>query len=136
MSRNLALVMLGDCMLGRLVDESLTALPSQLSGMWGDALPLLQGGMVDVPAGEQQLVAANLECAVTAEEDKASCGSRAGRDLEREETACLSHGRRQCMPTRIQVLQLRLKDAGLIPLQDEERAFNFKLHPTNLPALK
>ncbi|KAI7835566.1 hypothetical protein COHA_010545 [Chlorella ohadii] len=89
MSRNLALVILGDCMLGRIVDESLTALPRQLSGVWGDTLPLLQGGMADAAAGEEQLVAANLECAVTAEEEK-----------------------------------------------DEERAFNFKLHPSNLPALK
>lgn len=70
MSRNLALVMLGDCMLGRIVDESLTALPRQLTGMWGDTLPLLQGGMADAAAGEEQLVAANLECAVTAEEEK------------------------------------------------------------------
>ncbi|PRW20840.1 poly-gamma-glutamate biosynthesis isoform A [Chlorella sorokiniana] len=89
MSRNLALVLLGDCMLGRIVDESLTALPRQLSGVWGDTLPLLQGGLADAAAGEEQLVAANLECAVTAEEGK-----------------------------------------------DEERAFNFKLHPSNLPALK
>ncbi|KAL4424873.1 hypothetical protein ABPG77_002096 [Micractinium sp. CCAP 211/92] len=67
-SRNLALVMLGDCMLGRVVDESLSALPAQLERVWGDVLPLLQGGMA-LP-GEGQLVAANLECAVTAEEDR------------------------------------------------------------------
>lgn len=40
-----------------------------------------------------------------------------------------------CLPCTW-VLPLWLKDPGLIPLQDEERAFNFKLHPTNLPALK
>jgi len=85
MSRNLALVMLGDCMLGRIVDESLTALPRQLSSIWGDTLPLLQGGMADAAAGEEQLVAANLECAVTAEEEKVGwfhvlhCGALAGR---------------------------------------------------------
>ncbi|KAL4451871.1 hypothetical protein ABPG75_007533 [Micractinium tetrahymenae] len=67
-SRNLALVMLGDCMLGRVVDESLTALPGQLERVWGDTLPLLRGGMAR--PGEGQLVAANLECAVTDEEKK------------------------------------------------------------------
>lgn len=55
-------------MLGRVVDDSLSALPAQLERVWGDTLPLLRGGMA-LP-GECQLVAANLECAVTAEEDK------------------------------------------------------------------
>jgi hypothetical protein len=70
MNRKLALVLVGDVMLGRIVDESLTALPRQLhGGVWGDVLPLLQGGMA-AGAGEEQLVAGNLECAVTAEEQK------------------------------------------------------------------
>lgn len=64
--RRLALVMLGDCMLGRIVDESLTALPAQQRRLWGDVLPLLSGGMA--AAGEAQLNVANLECSVTAEE--------------------------------------------------------------------
>ena len=89
MSRSLALVLLGDCMLGRIVDESLTALPRQRAGgIWGSTLPLLQGGLASATAGEAQVVAANLECAVTAEEGK-----------------------------------------------DEQRVFNFKLHPANVGAL-
>lgn len=66
--RRLALVMLGDCMLGRIVDESLSALPAQRTSVWGDVLPLLQGGMAE--QGEEQLNTSNLECAVTAEEQK------------------------------------------------------------------
>jgi hypothetical protein len=62
MSRRLALVLVGDVMLGRIVDESLTALPRQLhGGVWGDVLPLLKGGMV-AGVGEEQLVAGNLVC--------------------------------------------------------------------------
>ena len=76
MSRRLALVLVGDVMLGRIVDESLTALPRQLhGGVWGDVLPLLKGGMV-AGVGEEQLVAGNLECAVTAEDQKV--GGREG----------------------------------------------------------
>ena len=52
----------------QVVDDSLSALPAQLERVWGDTLPLLRGGLA-LP-GECQLVAANLECAVTAEEDK------------------------------------------------------------------
>ena len=76
MSRRLALVLVGDVMLGRIVDESLTALPRQLhDGVWGDVLPLLKVGMV-AGVGEEQLVAGNLECAVTAEDQKV--GGREG----------------------------------------------------------
>lgn len=60
-----------------MVDESLSALPAQLERVSGDVLPLLQGGMA-LP-GEGQLVAANLECAVTAEEDRVGpCDMPAG----------------------------------------------------------
>ena len=57
-----AIVMLGDVMLGRLVDEALSAMPER-SGVWGDTLPLLRGGMTGDSA--TQLNTANLECAVT-----------------------------------------------------------------------
>lgn len=52
----------------QVVDESLSALPAQLERVWGDTLPLLRGGMAW--PSEAQLVAANLECAVTVEEEK------------------------------------------------------------------
>ena len=65
--RRLALVMLGDCMLGRIVDESLTAAPAQRQRLWGDVLPLLRGGMA--APGEAQLNLANLETAVTEAEE-------------------------------------------------------------------
>ena len=60
----LALVMLGDVMLGRLVDEGLSALGAQHATVWGDTLPLLQGGMAAEGQGEaHQIVTGNLECA-------------------------------------------------------------------------
>ena len=65
--RRLALVMLGDCMLGRIVDESLMAAPAQRQRLWGDVLPLLRGGMA--APGEAQLNLANLETAVTEAEE-------------------------------------------------------------------
>ncbi|PSC69444.1 poly-gamma-glutamate biosynthesis isoform B [Micractinium conductrix] len=70
MSGGVALVLLGDVMLGRVVDEALTVLrPAQhMHRVWGDCLPLLRGGMA--ATGEQQLVAGNLECAVTDAEEK------------------------------------------------------------------
>lgn len=49
-------------MLGRLVDEALSVLHDR-SDLWGDTLPLLRGGMARTP--NQQIVAINLECAVT-----------------------------------------------------------------------
>lgn len=55
-------------MLGRIVDESLTALPRQMRGVWGDTLPLLCGGMAQ--PGEEQVTSGNLETSVTAAEDK------------------------------------------------------------------
>lgn len=51
------------------MDESLTALPHRLAGVWGDTLPLLRGGLAAGGQGEAQLVAANLECTVTAEQE-------------------------------------------------------------------
>lgn len=57
-----AIVMLGDVMLGRLVDEALSSMPEH-SAIWGDTLPFLRGGMSGDPA--TQLNTANLECAVT-----------------------------------------------------------------------
>jgi len=58
----LSLVMLGDVMLGRIVDECLSALPD--AGLvWGDTLALLRGGMARDGVEEHQLVAGNLECA-------------------------------------------------------------------------
>ena len=62
-----------------MVDESLTAQPRQRTRLWGDVLPLLQGGMAAAgaagagaggPPGEVQVVAGNLECAVTAHQEK------------------------------------------------------------------
>ena len=58
------------------MDESLTAQPRQRTRLWGDVLPLLQGGMAAAGAagggapGEVQVVAGNLECAVTAHQEK------------------------------------------------------------------
>jgi hypothetical protein len=60
MAEGLALVMLGDVMLGRVVDASL-ALPGQQEAIWGDFLSLLQGGVRG--QGEDWLVTGNLECA-------------------------------------------------------------------------
>ncbi|KAH7617692.1 hypothetical protein Ndes2526B_g07558 [Nannochloris sp. 'desiccata'] len=62
------IVMLGDVMLGRIVDEALTVMPNR-AAIWGDTLPLLCGG-VCTPDGngvdpERCLVTGNLECAVT-----------------------------------------------------------------------
>jgi poly-gamma-glutamate synthesis protein (capsule biosynthesis protein) len=63
------IVMLGDVMLGRIVDEALTAMPNQ-AAIWGDTLPLLRGG-VCIPTNSSEvdpdrcLVTGNLECAVT-----------------------------------------------------------------------
>ena len=76
MSGGVALVLLGDVMLGRVVDEALTVLrPAQhMHRVWGDCLPLLRGGMA--ATGEQQLVAGNLECAVTDAEEKVGRGRR------------------------------------------------------------
>ena len=56
-------------MLGRVVDQGLTALPERRRGVWGDFLPLLRGGLA-APGGAQ-LVACNLECAVTHAEELA-----------------------------------------------------------------
>ena len=53
--------MLGDVMLGRLVDEALTAVADGGVSVWGDTLPLLQGGLA--PPGGLQIVTGNLECA-------------------------------------------------------------------------
>lgn len=53
--------MLGDVMLGRLVDEALTHMHDAGESLWGDTLPLLQGGMAQ-PDGHQ-IVTGNLECA-------------------------------------------------------------------------
>lgn len=66
-----SIVMLGDVMLGRLVDEALSVMPER-AAVWGDTLPLLAGGGM-TPAGDAaaQLVAANLECAVTDHPDPA-----------------------------------------------------------------
>lgn len=58
---DVALVLLGDVMVGRIVDESL-ALPGQQEAVWGDFLPLLQGGVCTTPE-EACLVTGNLECA-------------------------------------------------------------------------
>ena len=68
-----AIVMLGDVMLGRLVDEALSSMQAAKTdpktAIWGDVLPLLQGGMTGDPA--TQLVAANLECAITDHQEPA-----------------------------------------------------------------
>jgi len=57
----LSIVMLGDVMLGRLVDEGLSAMQDAGLFLWGDTLPLLQGGMAQ--NGGLQIVTGNLECA-------------------------------------------------------------------------
>ena len=60
-----AIVMLGDVMLGRLVDEALSVMPDK-STIWTDTLPLLRnGGMTEQHDPNAQLNTCNLECAVT-----------------------------------------------------------------------
>lgn len=54
----LALVLVGDVMLGRSVNEALTK--HGLRHVWGNFQQFLNGGM-----GENQIVAGNLECAST-----------------------------------------------------------------------
>ena len=146
MSGKLALVLVGDVMLGRIVDESLTALPRQLhGGVWGDVLPLLQGGMA-AGEGEEQLVAGNLECAVTVEEQKvggrahwlaAPAVLRAAPDSPEPEGG---GGGESCQPGQEPTGLVAgsvgtTGSAGCAALQ-EEKAFNFKLHPRNVPALR
>jgi poly-gamma-glutamate capsule biosynthesis protein CapA/YwtB (metallophosphatase superfamily) len=58
------IVLLGDVMLGRIVDEALTVMPNPAS-IWGDTLPLLCGAATPDGSPERCLVAGNLECAVT-----------------------------------------------------------------------
>lgn len=52
----LSLVLVGDLMLGRCVNEALTK--NGLRHVWGNFQPLLSGGL-----GKNQIVAGNLECA-------------------------------------------------------------------------
>jgi poly-gamma-glutamate capsule biosynthesis protein CapA/YwtB (metallophosphatase superfamily) len=59
----LAVALLGDVMLGRLVDAGLAARAPDAGFVWGNALPLLRGGLA--PPGGAQLNFANLETAVT-----------------------------------------------------------------------
>jgi len=61
-SKRMAVVMLGDVMLGRLVDEALTVMENR-AAIWGNTLPMLQNKMNG--AVDDQIVAINLECAVT-----------------------------------------------------------------------
>jgi Bacterial capsule synthesis protein PGA_cap len=63
------IVMLGDIMLGRIVDEALNVMPNR-AAIWGDTLPLLRGDAAHSSGGneinaERCLVTGNLECAVT-----------------------------------------------------------------------
>ena len=53
------LVMLGDIMLGRYVDDAISAWGPRRAGVWHDTLPLL------CPPTTRQLVTGNLECAIT-----------------------------------------------------------------------
>jgi hypothetical protein len=64
---DVAIVLLGDVMLGRIVDRSLTALPGQAIKIWGNTLPLLQGDMAE-PGKEEQVNICNLETSVTTAE--------------------------------------------------------------------
>jgi len=59
----LSLVLLGDLMLGRIVNDALTKHDRQQ--VWGNFLPLLRG-----TEGSEQLVGGNLECAVTYHNEK------------------------------------------------------------------
>eukprot|EP01024_Parvocaulis_polyphysoides_P009835 TRINITY_DN13194_c0_g1_i2.p1 TRINITY_DN13194_c0_g1~~TRINITY_DN13194_c0_g1_i2.p1 ORF type:complete len:237 (-),score=29.30 TRINITY_DN13194_c0_g1_i2:225-866(-) len=79
---DLVLLMLGDVMLGRLVNDSFSSFPEQIKNVWGDTLDLLTGGggqkgkkQLEGEDGEGQTVASqivvgNLECAVTDNEEK------------------------------------------------------------------
>lgn len=55
MGKEMALILLGDLMLGRNVDKDLSR--SGVRQIWGNCLPLLTGGLA-----EQQVLAANLDC--------------------------------------------------------------------------
>ena len=59
-------VMLGDVMLGRIVDEALAVMPNR-ADIWGDTLPLLRGGAAVDGQGDPErcMTTGNLECAVT-----------------------------------------------------------------------
>lgn len=87
-------------------------------------------------------MAANLECAVTAEEEKVGCLCLCpvGRSLGDAGWAaahlCARHPL-HANRSRLHLCHTALSTCiPLRPQQDEERAFNFKLHPSNLPALK
>jgi poly-gamma-glutamate capsule biosynthesis protein CapA/YwtB (metallophosphatase superfamily) len=64
------IVMLGDVMLGRIVDEALTVMPNH-AAIWGDTLPLLSGDAAPDGDPERVLVSGNLECAITAHQKPA-----------------------------------------------------------------
>eukprot|EP01025_Chloroclados_australasicus_P008788 TRINITY_DN13232_c0_g1_i3.p1 TRINITY_DN13232_c0_g1~~TRINITY_DN13232_c0_g1_i3.p1 ORF type:complete len:411 (-),score=63.43 TRINITY_DN13232_c0_g1_i3:82-1314(-) len=76
--QDFTLVMCGDVMLGRLVNDSFKTYPQQIQNVWGDTLPILKGekaggGGQDREAGVKispQIVIGNLECAVTDNEEK------------------------------------------------------------------
>eukprot|EP00210_Caulerpa_lentillifera_P007058 g6751.t2 len=59
----LSLVLVGDLMLGRCVNEALTK--NGLRHVWGNFQQLLSGGL-----GKNQIVAGNLECAITTHNEK------------------------------------------------------------------
>jgi len=63
MGEELTLALMGDLMMGRLVDAALSR--HGLRHVWGNFQPLLSGGL-----GRNQLVAGNLECAITTHEEK------------------------------------------------------------------
>ena len=56
MSEQLALVLVGDLMMGRVVDAALSK--HGLRHVWGNFQPLMSGGLA-----RNQIVAGNLECA-------------------------------------------------------------------------
>lgn len=64
------LILLGDLMLGRIVDEAFTADKAHVTEVWGDFLPYLQGRVSQAESHTPVLVAGNLECAVTNHEER------------------------------------------------------------------